>query len=143
MKLVAVALAVSVGAGCDRAPGVASCRADLGGVWRGEGTQRWMILDTGATLEVYPLFPDVPASPLEVAPRVIDLERQGDALAGVVRRRYLRGSDACTATAPAHVTSCGDGGLELVLADPPAPLAFAPCRFAGASPSHRERWRAD
>ena len=141
MKLAAVAVALLCA--CDREPRVSSCDQDLGGVWRTEAGERWMILDGGDALEVYPLFPDVPASALEVAPRVIDLSRQDGKLAGVVRRRYMRASDACDAAAPAHVTSCASGTLELVLADPVPPLGFAPCSWPRPAASRRERWRAE
>jgi len=141
VKLAAIAVALLCA--CDRDHPVNSCDDDLGGVWRTEAGERWMILDGGQPLEVYPLFADVPPSSLEVAPRVIDLSRQDGKLAGVVRRRYLRGSDACDATAPVHVTSCASGTIELVLADPVAPVGFTPCAWASQSSSRRERWRAE
>ena len=141
MKLAAVAVALLCA--CDRDHQVRSCDDDLGGVWRTEAGERWMILDGGQTLEVYPLFADVPASALEVAPRVIDLSRQDGKLTGVVRRRYMRESDACDATAPLRITSCTTGTLELVLADPVPPVGFTPCAWATPSSSRRERWRAE
>jgi hypothetical protein len=65
-------------AACRRDP-IASCDDDLRGVYLA-ASERWMVLDHGATLEAYPLFPDVPGGAtgdavLEVAPRVIDFER--------------------------------------------------------------------
>ena len=68
---------------CSTSAPLASCDDDLRGAWRDEASgARWMILDRGASLEVYPLFSDaVPAG----APRVIDLARSGG------RGRSLRG----------------------------------------------------
>jgi hypothetical protein len=129
-------------AACDRRSTVASCRDDLTGTWLA-ADQRWMVLDNGATLELYPLLADAPAGPLEVAPRVIDLERDGDRLAGTVRRRFMQSAATCTSKAAARITSCNNDAIEIVLADPEAPLAFAPCRFAPSPPSHRERWQRE
>jgi hypothetical protein len=91
------ALIIAIAA-CSRRPELASCDEDLRGVYIADG-ERWMVLDEGAALEAYPLFPDgdpaagpagpapppAPAGPggdspgpkedLVVAPRVIDLER--------------------------------------------------------------------
>lgn len=130
-------------AACDRAPTITTCSDDLGGAWRDEATgHRWMILDTGAELEVYPLFPDVPPTPsLEVAPRVLDLARTGDQVTGDVKRRFMRGAEACIARAAVRVTTCSPDALELVLGEPSPPLAFAPCQAARPTGSHRERWR--
>jgi hypothetical protein len=82
---------VLVLAACSRRAEIASCDDDLRGVYVADG-ERWMVLDSGATLEAYPLFPDggppgervvtppgrtsagAPAA-LEIAPRVIDLAR--------------------------------------------------------------------
>jgi len=133
-------------------PSVASCADNLEAVYVTPDGARWMLLDGGATLEAYPLFPDAggvsaPAG-MVVAPRVLDLHRatpgapQGQ-LAGVMRRRYTRGGDACEAHAPAHVVACRGATLELVLADPAAPLAVAPCAYPAAAPSRREVWTRD
>ena len=104
-----------------------------------------MVLDHGDKgVEVYPLFDDgaPPSAPreLEVAPRVIDLARDSGTLRGEVKRRYLRGADVCLSTLPVRVTSCKGDTLELVLADPVAPLAFAPCTWGTTPPSALVRW---
>jgi hypothetical protein len=103
-----------------------------------------MVLDRGSAIEAYPLFVDVPSvSGLEIAPRVIDLEREGDALVGHVRRRYMRGMASCTAKLPVRITACAGDALDVLLADPVPPLAFEPCRFPRAEGNRRERWRVD
>jgi hypothetical protein len=122
---------------------VAACTDDLDGAWRGLDGRRWMILDEGATLEAYPMFPDGVGSDVLGAPRVIDLSRAGGALAGTVHRRYEHRADSCDARAPATVLACRDGALELLLADPPPPTAFAPCTWPPATPPHAERWTRD
>jgi hypothetical protein len=143
-RLAAVAAAV---AACDRRPPLASCEDDLRGVYVADG-RRWMILDERAELEAYPLFPDVtPVPGLEVAPRVIGLARTPAGISGTVRRRYMRGSQACVAKAPVHVTACAGEELQLVLADPVPPLAWpdAPeqtCTWPSLS-THVERWIRD
>jgi hypothetical protein len=118
-------------------------------VYVAEGA-RWMVLDDGATLEAYPLFPDGgEPGDLVAAPRVIDLERPADlragngGLAGTLRRRYMRRAERCDAQVPVHVTRCAGDGLELVLADPSPPLGFAPCTWSGPGPSRVVRWRRD
>jgi hypothetical protein len=141
MTRVATILLIVVAA-CDRRATITSCRDDLGGVWVA-ADQRWMVLDSGATLELYPLLADAPAGVLEVAPRVIDLEREDDRLAGTVRRRFMQRAATCTSKAPARITSCNNDAIEIVFADPQAPLAFEPCRFAPPPPSHRERWQRE
>ncbi|HWO25442.1 MAG TPA: hypothetical protein VNO30_42175 [Kofleriaceae bacterium] len=141
--LAAGALAAGSGA-CDRRPPLASCDDDLRGVYVAGG-QRWMILDGGAELEAYPLFPDVaPVPGLEVAPRVLGFQRTPGGIHGNVRRRYMRGAQACVGRAPAHVTACAGEALQLVLADPAPPLAWpdAPeqaCTWSSPS-THVERW---
>jgi hypothetical protein len=93
----AVTCAIAAAACRPRAP-IATCDDNLRGVYVAE-RNRWMVLDEGATLEAYPLFPDVvrdepatagegdgrpggvlaptaAARALEVAPRVIDLTRR-------------------------------------------------------------------
>ena len=140
------ALAALAGA-CDRRPRLASCDDDLRGVYA-DGDRRWMILDQRATLEAFPLFPDVPPAPgLEVAPRVIDLRRTEKGLQGSVRRRYMRGSQVCIAEAPVRVTACLGDALQLVIADPTPPLAWpaprAPvqrCSWPRPASSRLERW---
>jgi hypothetical protein len=94
--------AVLAFAACSRGAPIVSCDDDLRGVYVA-GDERWMVLDNGATLEAYPLFPDGAAPAAErslpiggapgigvtasgardasgptelvVAPRVIDFER--------------------------------------------------------------------
>lgn len=154
--------AVLVIAACSRDP-VATCNDDLRGVYTVLSTasaadldvhassaedptsgERWMVLDDGATLEAYPLFPDGGADPaLEIAPRVLDLTRSPIGLAGTLHRRYLRRADVCDAQAPVHVTRCADNLLELALADPAPPVGFAPCVWPRAAPSHIARWHRD
>jgi hypothetical protein len=122
----------------------ASCD-DLRGAWRAEATgARWMILDHGRSLEGYPLFDDgkpTSVSPaLETAPRVIDLARADGELRGEVKRRFMRGADACVGKLPVRVTACTGDTLELVFAEPVPPLTFAPCTWGTTGPSRRERW---
>jgi hypothetical protein len=138
-------LALGVAAACDHRAPIASCAQDLTGVYGSSGERRWMVLDDGDTLEAFPLFPDVPASsfaPLEVAPRVIELARVGPrpVIEGEVHRRYMQRADLCLARVHAAITRCAGDQLELVLADPPPPLSFAPCRWGGRAPTHVERW---
>jgi hypothetical protein len=147
-------------AACRRDP-IASCDDDLRGVYLA-ASERWMVLDHGATLEAYPLFPDAPGGAagdavLEVAPRVIDFERGpgvdasdpthphdlASLIEGTLRRRYMRGSELCEARASVHVTRCANDTLELVLVDPAPPIAFAPCTWPGPGPSHVVRWRRE
>lgn len=147
LRTVVVAVGmVSSGLACTHEPPITSCTQDLRGVWRTEAGARWMILDSGASLEVYPLFDDgkpagVPPG-LETAPRVIDLSRI-EGISGDVQRRFMRTDQSCLSKAGVHVTSCANDTLELVLADPPAPLAFDPCSFPRPDSSRRERWRRD
>jgi hypothetical protein len=82
-------------AACGRGAPIETCNDSLHGVYA-SGDERWMVLDRGATLEAYPLFPDVAGSDaagpgetgpgaagpgaagpgaLVVAPRAIELER--------------------------------------------------------------------
>lgn len=143
MTRAAIALAIAVSA-CGRRAPVTACTDDLGGAWKTEAGQRWMILETGSALEAYPLFDDTrPASAprgLEIGPRVIDLSRAPSGIEGDVKRRYLQAGDECIGRAPVHLVGCHDDTLELVLADPSPPIAFAPCRAARPEPSRRERW---
>jgi hypothetical protein len=140
--VLALAVAVAVAA-CSHGPQLASCDDDLRGVYVADG-ERWMMLDRGATLEAYPMFPDGgPPGDLVIAPRVIDLERRGGALTGTLRRRYMRRAERCDAQLPVHVTSCAGETVTLVLADPAPPLGFSPCTWPGASPSRVVRWRRE
>jgi hypothetical protein len=136
-------------AACDRRAPLTSCSDDLRGVYR-DGDQRWMILDSDATLEAYPLFPDADG-PAEVvtAPRRIDLARPAGAanatttLAGTLHRRYMRGADSCDAQIAVHATRCAGDTVELVLADPSPPLGFAPCAWPRPAPSRLVRWQRE
>ncbi|MBA3819606.1 MAG: hypothetical protein H0X17_11990, partial [Deltaproteobacteria bacterium] len=57
--------------------------------------------------------------------------------------RYLRGADRCDARAAARITACSANTLDVVLADPPPPLGFAPCTYGAPAASHRERWQRE
>jgi hypothetical protein len=134
-----VKVALLLLAACGR-PAITSCDDDLGGIYSFEGA-RWIVVDHGSTLEAFPMFPDVPAVPdTEVAPRVIDLERTTAGVAGLVKRRYMRGSKACTSRVPARVTACRTESIDMVLADPVPPLAVDPCAFPRHDVNRRERW---
>lgn len=131
-------------------PPLTTCADDLRGVYVAApvgagGDERWMILDDGAALEAYPLFPDlIPGGPAtEVAPRRIQLARAGGELAGKIHRRFLQRATACDATAPIHVTRCAGDTIELVAGDPAPPIGFAPCAWAAAAPSRAMRWRRE
>jgi hypothetical protein len=159
----AAAAAVLAIAACSRRAPLASCGDDLHGVWRDttggasrDGAERWMLLDDGATLEAYLLFPDADGpGELVAAPRRIDLSRTaaGDAatsaapgaapLTGTVLRRYMRGAQRCDARVPVHVTRCTGDTLELVLADPAPPLELSPCRWPRPAPSRLVRWQRE
>ncbi len=133
------AAAVLLLGACHGRPPIAQCTDDLGGVYA-TPTGRWMMLDNGATLEAYPLFDDsVPAG----APRVIDLARGGatDRLDGDEKRRYTQHGAICESRAPLHVTRCTGDVLQVVRGEPQAPLAFTPCQWGQAVPSHVETWR--
>ena len=124
---------------CDRRTPFQTCTQDLSGEYA-VGAEHWMILDRGAALEAYPLFPDVPASELEVAPRMIELTRERDGVRGSVKRRYMKLAAMCIAKAPITVASCANDTLEIVRADPAPPLGFAPCQWSRPEPSRHERW---
>ena len=162
MRVLALALAASACQG--RAP-LASCADDLRGVYAVEGAvgQRWMILDSGDALEIYPLFPD--ASPdlapgLEVAPRMLALRREPGKLLGDVRRRYMRGGRQCVGKAPVRITACAGDQIELVISDPEPPIEWPtdgpserptdgtaapkqPCSWPRLGGSRVERWRRE
>jgi hypothetical protein len=133
-------------AACSRRAPLTSCDDDLRGVYR-DGEQRWMILDSEATLEAYPLFPDADA-PADVvaAPRKLELRRPpaGAAeLAGTLHRRYMRGSASCDARVAVHVTRCAGDAIDVVLADPPPPLAFSPCAWPRPAASRLVHWQRE
>lgn len=133
----AIALAV---AGCDRRPPITSCDQDLTGEYAA-GEQRWMVTDRGGQLDVFPLFPDVPASVLEVAPRSIELARIGGTLRGHTRRRYMKGATSCIAKLPATIARCADDTLEVVHAETAPPLAFEPCQWGRTEPARVDHWQ--
>jgi len=141
----AAALAACLCVGCSHHESIASCDDDLGGVWRSESGERWMMLDNGATLEAYTLFEDthprLAPTGVEIGPRVLDLTR--DAKAGELKRRYGESGAVCIAAAPVHVTSCAGDTLEMVLTEPTPPIAFRPCAWGRPEPSRRERWKRD
>ena len=152
----AIVLAAGLGLwGCSRRAPIGSCDDDLGGVYRPEGGDRgarWMVLDRGAKLEVYPLFADADGPPdLVAAPRMIELARPAVGVAsgaagrtgleGTLRRRYMRRAQRCDARVPVHVTRCAGDTLELVLADAVPPVELAPCTWPAPAPSRLERWR--
>ena len=173
--------AAMVAAGCHRSAAISSCDDDLRGVYV-SGSERWMLLDNGPTLEAYPLLPDgAVTEDLVAAPRLIDLSRAtaaqptgaqptgaqptgaqptaaqpnaaqspgvestaGDApIAGTLRQRFMRREAQCDAELAVHVTRCAGDTLELVLADPSPPLAFAPCRWPSPGASRAVRWRRE
>ncbi len=139
------AAALALLSACSR-PLPSSCDDDLAGTWRNESGERWMILE-GSALEIYPLFDDThragAAADLEIGPRTIDLSRSSKIADGQVRRRYMRAGEMCVAKAPAHLVACTHETLELIVADPAAPIAFGLCSWGASEPSHRERWRRD
>jgi hypothetical protein len=133
-------------AGCSSSPPpMATCADSLAGTWRGESGE-WMLLDRGSALEGYPLFDDSRepgADPtIVVAPRAIDLRRQGDAVSGEISRRYTRAGDACTARVPFRVLTCSGQTIDVILADTSSPTQFTPCtESARKNPSRREKWQ--
>lgn len=65
------------------------------------------------------------------------------AIAGVLHRRYMRGSAICDARIPVHVTRCAGDTLDLVVADPSPPIGFAPCAWPGPAPSRLVHWQRE
>jgi hypothetical protein len=108
----AIALAIALAAGslaagslaaCSRREPITSCDDDLRAVYSVEParTESWMVIDRGATLEAYALFPDGEVSGgVVAAPRVIDLVRADD-----------------SAGAPGATGSAGDGDASGSAAD--------------------------
>jgi hypothetical protein len=131
-------------AGCSSSPPLSTCADSLAGTWRSE-TGDWMILDRGAQLEGYPLFDDSrPESIADVviAPRALDLARNGDVIDGRITRRYTRGGDSCVVKVPFRVLSCAGSMLEVIFADTSPPMQFSPCvESARSNPSRREKWQ--
>ncbi|MFN0247447.1 MAG: hypothetical protein ACKV2T_11225 [Kofleriaceae bacterium] len=129
-------------AGCSSPPPLSTCADSLAGTWRSDGGE-WMLLDRGASLEGYPLFDDSRTGDptIAVAPRALDLLREGDVVDGRMTRRYTRGGDSCLAKVPFRVLSCAGSTLEVIFADTSPPMQFAPCvESARSNPSRREKW---
>ncbi len=146
MRSAAIALAIALAA-CGKRATVAACKDDLAGAWKTEAGQRWMIIDSGQALEAYTLFDDThpagaPAG-IELGPRVIDLVRTPQGADGDVKRRFVHTGDQCIGRAPAHLVSCAEDTLEIVLADPAPPIAYTPCQWGRPEASRRERWRME
>jgi hypothetical protein len=55
----------------------------------------------------------------------------------------MRGAERCDAHVPVYITRCAGDTLELVLADPSPPLAYAPCTWSRPGPSRLVRWRRE
>lgn len=131
-------------AGCARGPAVTACDDDLGGAYD-DGEATWVVLDHGAEVEAYPVTPDAPRDParpgLVAAPRTLALRREGAALAGEARRRYMEGAARCEARGPARVRACAGDALLVELPPLPPPTGFAPCAWPAAAPASRARWR--
>jgi hypothetical protein len=141
----AAAAACAVLAACDRAPTIDTCTDSLSGQWRDAEGRAWSILDQGARLEAYPAFPDNQLPPgadptLEVAPRVIDLQRAGAIITGAVHRRFMTEDKACDPAVRIRVLACRARTLELELAEPPAPTSFTPCTLPATPPPVATRW---
>ena len=132
-------VALATLAACEGRATIRSCDQDLGGEYTA-GDRRWMVIDHGEQLEIYPAFPDVPASSLEVAPRTLELWREGGVLRGATHRRYMQGAASCTAKLPATIARCADNTLEIVHAETAPPLGFAPCTWGRTDPARVERW---
>lgn len=138
MRAHAAAVLATVAACQTREP-ITTCATNLHGVYVTPAGARWMVLDNGPTLEVFPLFDDLVP---EGAPRVIDLKR-GDTLAGQVKRRYMRRALACEARAPATLTACKDDSLQFVIGEVTAPLSYEPCVWSQQAPTRVEVWRRE
>lgn len=132
----ALAALCLVAAGCDRREPIARCSDNLHGEWSGP-SGRWMLLDNGATLELFPLFDD---SVADGAPRVIDVKRDAQ-MQGQIKRRFMRRADACDARASFVVTACKADTLQIVLGEVSAPLTYAPCTWPQSVPAHVETWQ--
>jgi hypothetical protein len=122
MKLCAV-LAL---AGCHHH--VATCDDDLHGTWQ-TPTMTWVLLDTGPTIEGYPLQPDPPV------PRALDVTRELHMTGDVTRRAE---ASNCAARAPVHIETCHDDQLDVVIGD--LQIGVAPCHSTVAPVTHLEHW---
>jgi hypothetical protein len=140
-----IALFAAAAAGCDRGPRIDTCTDSLSGQWRDAEGHAWGVIDQGARIEAYPTFTDTAPPPgaapgLEIAPRVIDFQRAGAIITGVVHRRFMSVGKACDPAIPVRVVACRARTLELELGDPPAPTSFAPCAFPPVPPPAATRW---
>ena len=130
--------------GCRETPSIATCADSLQGVWRDEQGREWSILDHGPTLEIYPVFADgaPPGTPLdvEVAPRVIDLTRNGYEVKGRLHRRFMRGSKECEPGLPVWIGYCRGNTINLELAEPPVPSNFDPCELPTSPMPAKTGW---
>jgi len=139
MRGAATALVVVAIAACESREPITSCSQNLHGVWVTPAGAKWMVLDNGPTLEVFPLFDDLVP---EGAPRVIDVTR-GPKNEGNLKRRFMRRDIACEARAPVTLTSCSNDSLQFVIGEVSAPLSFEPCSWPQQAPSRVEVWRRD
>jgi hypothetical protein len=136
LRGMAAMLGIVALAACDRRAPIDSCDQNLAGTWTSP-SGRWMVIDNGRTLEIYPLFDD---SVPEGAPRLIDLRRDGK-LAGELKRRFMRRAAVCEAYAPVRVTACKSDALQLVIGEVTSPLGFEPCTWPQQAPTRVEQWR--
>lgn len=138
-----VALAAILAGGCAR-DSIESCAQNLSGEYTGERGV-WVITETQDRLEIYPVFPDrgIPADgTLEIAPRVITLDRTADGtLRGEAKRRYMKASASCLAKVAVRITRCANDTLDVVMADTAPPLSFAPCQWGRVEPARVELWK--
>jgi hypothetical protein len=138
------ALLVAVLAACDRGATVTACDDVLTGAYA-TPTGRWMLLDHGRTLEAYPIEFDAPRDRPDVivAPRAVELHRDGATVAGELHRRYMVGAERCEARAPVRLRGCGHDALDVELGEVAAPLTFTPCTWSPPPPPRREAWRRE
>jgi hypothetical protein len=147
--VIRAALLVASLAACDHRATVTACDDVLTGAYATDDptAPRWMILDHGRTLEAYPLTADAapdPAHPdLVVAPRHLELRRDGATVSGELRRRYTRGATSCEARAPLRLIACGHDTLEVERGAVVAPLTVAGCAWPPPATPRRERWRRE
>ena len=135
---------VGLGLGCSVRPHVHACTDDLTGAWIDGGGHHWMLLDHRGTVEGYPIFADTDVKDgVLAAPRVIDLQRAGAGLTGHVTRRFAERGDECDARALVEIATCRDDTLQVLIGEPAAPAALAPCRAGREAAPRIERWQRD
>jgi hypothetical protein len=132
----ALVVAVALMAGCDHgAPRLDDCGGDLRGVWRAAETGvRWQAHLGRNAWELYPLDDERVAGG---APAVIDLPRVpvGAAeIVGTMTRRFEQGATLCPVSVPARLHSCRGDRVQLDVAPPSPPTAYAPCTAPPAAP---------